>query len=399
MASTLLPQTCLFLASLPIAYSCTYFEAPAPRSASKIVSRSMEFFFTPKLTDWHVFTHPRGTTYPIGNESKGTVKYGHVSIDTNGVLPGRPADGMNEQGLSISCNVFLASDYAPYEPRPASDTKTLLAINLARWALSEFNNTADLVESLSEMTVSDFPMAFSGFLLHWAVADALGDSRVIECTNGTGRCEVYKNEVGVLTNDPAYPWMVENLNTYAFLSPHWVLSNNDAIQKKTQFGAIPASSSAGYNLKGLPGDSTPPSRFVKVFYEREYALLNEAASLASVDDYLFLNQAIMNSVFIPKGVEATKNDTIPTSFTQWTVMKLPDQQRFFLRSYNDMQWREIDLTNLALTEGSKPVSLAVEVKGQTFHELVKPPAWNALDQIDSGTQQATYMSVTTTSFV
>jgi len=364
----------------------------------------MEFFNKPQLTDWHVFTHPRGMSYPIGMSSRGTVKYGHVSIDTIGLAPGLASDGMNEQGLSISCNIFMSSAYAKYEPRPASGMKQLLFSNLARWALSEFNNTAELVERLGEMTVTSLPehSAAAKLSIHWAVTDALGDSRVIECTDGTGRCEVYKNEVGVLTNDPAYPWMVTNLDMYAFLSPHWVLSNNDAIQKKTQFGAVPTSSSAGYNLKGLPGDTTPPSRFVKAFYEREYALLNDGASLASIDDYMFLAQSIINSVVIPKGVEASKSDLTPLSYTQWSVMKLPDQQRFFLRSYNDLQWREIDLTNLPLTEGSKPISFAVEVKGQTFQELVKPATWNALDQIDSGTQQATYMrvgNVTTTSLV
>merc|ERR1712151_905955 len=158
--------------------------------------------------------------------------------------------------------------------------------------LSEFGTTSDLVGNLGMMTVSHLPLHLGKDLanvgIHWAVTDALGDSRVIECTNGTGKCQVYSNnEVGVLTNDPEYPWMVTNLNNYAFLSPNWVLENNN-IQKETQFGKVPYDKGAGFNLRGLPGDSTPPSRFVKTFFEREYALLNNEAHLKRLDDYMFL---------------------------------------------------------------------------------------------------------------
>jgi len=129
-------------------------------------------------------------------------------------------------------------------------------------------------------------------------------------------------------------------------------------------------------LRGLPGDSTPPSRFVKVFYEREYALLNDKAHLKEIDDYMFLAQSVMNSVFIPKGVEANEHPMLlPIEYSQWAVMKLPKRKEIFVRSYDDMQWRHIELDQLPLAEGSASWSFLVEASNQKFQDVVKPATW------------------------
>jgi choloylglycine hydrolase len=277
---------------------------------------------------------------------------------------------------------------------PSEGTKQLLFTNLARWALSEFGTTSELVGNLSTMTVSHLSLHLgqdANVGIHWAVTDAAGDSRVIECTNGTGKCQVYlNNDVGILTNDPEYPWMVTNLNNYAFLSPDWVLDNNKKIQEKT---GVPFAKGAGFNLRGLPGDTTPPSRFVKVFFEREYALLNDEAHLNRLDDRLFLAQSVINSVFIPKGVEANQHPMLlPIEYSQWAIMKLPSRNEIFVRSYNDMQWRHIDLNSLPLAEGDASESFLVEAKNQKFSDVVKPAIWSQRQEASATRNQLSSQS-------
>jgi len=55
--------------------------------------------------------------------------------------------------------------------------------------------------------------------MHWAMADATGDSVVIEYLDGV--LHVNNNTVGVMTNDPDYQWHLYNLNNYVNLSPRW----------------------------------------------------------------------------------------------------------------------------------------------------------------------------------
>jgi len=253
------PVLVLLLAFLPLTSCCTYFEAPSGVDASpaKIVTRSMEYQNLLGVTGWQMVTHPRGTKYRLGlkRKTERTVHYGHVSIESSGVftthaLEGIISDGMNEEGLSISCNMFYSSVYAKYDSSESANQ--LLFLQLGRWALSEFANTSDFVSHLRNMTVSSLPLNLQGDVtIHWAVTDAVGDSRVIECTNASGKCDVYSNDVGVLTNDPAYPWMVENLNNYAFLSPDWVLKNNNKIKKKYTIWHGTICQRGGFQLEGL----------------------------------------------------------------------------------------------------------------------------------------------------
>merc|ERR1712050_329685 len=72
---------------------------------------------------------------------------------------------------------------------------------------------------------------------------------------------------------------------------------------------------------------------------------------------LTLAQALLNYVFIPRGVEGAD---FPISFTQWDVLKVPSKRLFMVRSYVDMQWRSINLTKLDLKVGAYSLKTPVE---------------------------------------
>ena len=122
---------------------------------------------------------------------------------------------------------------------------------------------------------------------HWAARDAAGNSAVLEYLDGELR--VHDNgAVGVLTNDPDWNWQVTHLNQFASLSPDWP-GANAAIEVGTEVGTVPAPVGHGLNLGGLPGDFSPPSRFVRMFFLRSYAHLNRPP--ATRRDALALAQA------------------------------------------------------------------------------------------------------------
>ena len=89
--------------------------------------------------------------------------------------------------------------------------------------------------------------------LHYSVHDAGGKSIVIEYVDG--KLHVYDNAVGVLTNSPTYEWHIQNLRNYVNLTAENA--------KPVKIGNVTyAGTGQGSGLHGLPGDPTPPSRFV-----------------------------------------------------------------------------------------------------------------------------------------
>src|SRR5262249_19804198 len=124
--------------------------------------------------------------------------------------------------------------------------------------------------------------------LHFSIHDASGKSIVVEYVGG--RMQVYDNVVGVLTNSPVYPWHIENLPNYVNLTA----ANAAPVKLGT---ATYAGTGKGSGLHGLPGDPTPPSRFVMAAATSFLADRPKDAAAA-----LILAEHLINRVDIPKGL-------------------------------------------------------------------------------------------------
>ena len=116
----------------------------------------------------------------------------------------------------------------------------------------------------------------------------------------------------------------------------------------------------GFNLLGLPGDLSPPSRFIRLFYARQFAVLN--APPHSLNESLSLTSAILNGMMIPKGAVASATTSEPLEFTQYSVLKVPGARQFYFKDYDNTRWRLVRLEALdfspAATKGAEHVSLA-----------------------------------------
>jgi choloylglycine hydrolase len=122
---------------------------------------------------------------------------------------------------------------------------------------------------------------------HFFIQDRSGKSIVVEPIDGT--LKVHDAPLGVMTNAPTYDWHMTNLVVYINLSVKDVDTAKVGDVTLSAFGS-------GAGLLGLPGDFTPPSRFV-----RAVAFSQSAAPKATADDAVLSAFHILNQFDIPEG--------------------------------------------------------------------------------------------------
>jgi len=120
-----------------------------------------------------------------------------------------------------------------------------------------------------------------------------------------------------MTNDPDYKFHVTNLNQYVNINNPTEYKNYQIDSE--EYGAIPEVIGHGFNLKGLPYDISPASRFVRIFYLKQISLHNR--KLVDETDCIAYASGILSTLFIVKGA-VTPDKFIRTSEeTQFMVMK------------------------------------------------------------------------------
>jgi choloylglycine hydrolase len=144
-------------------------------------------------------------------------------------------------------------------------------------------------------------------------------------------------------NSPTFDWHMTNLRNYVNLSPLNVPPVNWGEKNPLeQFGE-------GSGLLGLPGDFTPPSRFVRaaVFSKTTQAVLPAETGEQAVLQAFH----ILNNFDIPKGsVRPDPNSETPDhyDYTMWTSACDLQSKRFYLHTYESRLIRMVDLMNCDL---------------------------------------------------
>lgn len=286
---------------------------------------------------------PRGqeiqamTTGGEQNGLKWTTKYGYVGISM--INERFIGEGMNEEGLNAG--IFYFPHYGHlknYNPKDAS--KSIVDMEFVKWILGNFKTVEEVKEGIKKIIVisiaeKDGKQLPTG---HWRVGDKNGGNIVIEIV-GDGEVNIYDNKVGVLTNSPDFGWHVKNLNNYINLQ-----SGN--AQNYSFNGHEIFSFGVGTGMLGIPGDITPPSRFVRAFYFLE-TLKTPKTTLEGVLDAFH----ILNNFDIPIGVEYSKEhrDYMPKgmlSSTQWTAVSNLTDGEFYYKTMNNSQIRKVDLDSI-----------------------------------------------------
>lgn len=243
-------------------------------------------------------------------------------------------DGMNEKGLIVGALFFPG--YAEYQRfHPAGANRTLAQYELPNWLLSNFATVAEVKNGLGAITVCQGPTASQGVTigpvpLHFTVHDATGESLVIEYMDGKVR--LHDNPLGVLTNSPPFDWMLTYLSNSVNLSA----TNVPVLDLK---GYTVRQIGQGSGMLGLPGDYTPPSRFLRMV-----ALTQAARPATGADPGLNLAMTVIDNVDIALGTvrEKTGSGEIQ-ELTQWVAAADPSRLRYYFRTYDNKNWRYVDL--------------------------------------------------------
>ncbi|MBW2559094.1 MAG: choloylglycine hydrolase family protein [Deltaproteobacteria bacterium] len=327
---------CLFVLSPLPADSCTVFRLKAA-DGSIIVGRSMEFAIDLK---YDAIVVPRNKAYaspaPGGKEGLSwKTRYGYVGIASFGMDFGL-SDGMNEKGLAMGL-LWFESDMKWQDVAPGERKRALAQAIVGDWILGNFASVEDVKREIRKLKVFKYtdPKTKISPTVHFIVYDANGGCIVIEYENGM--CNIYDNPLGIMTNAPRFPWQLTNLRQYVGMT-------SEKPEPYKMSGLTFSATGHGSGMFGLPGDLTPPSRFVRLA-----VLTRFSDTQPDAERTLNLAQHIINTFDIPFGLVT---DTLPDKktvlkeSTQWVTFRDLKKRIVYFKTYDNQNLRKIDLNKL-----------------------------------------------------
>lgn len=336
-----------FLSAMNQAEACTAFQLRSQDNA-KVYCRSMEFGLA---LDSHLLIVPRQTEFTgtaPNNQTgmKWKAKYGHVGMNQS--MDRRlVSDGMNEKGFVVGA-LYLPG-YAQYEKADNTlNNKTIGSWELVSYLLGTCASVEEAKAALSNLIVAQqpFPPLNFVFPLHFYLTDSSGATLIVEYIKGK-RME-HNSSFQVLTNSPPFEWQQINLSNYVNLSPINV-SKLDLTKTDIQsFGQ-------GSGLLGLPGDYTPPSRFVRAALYSQWAVPGKTG-----EDAVKLGFHILNTFDIFDGIireDSSKADAQPqkgfvktSDITEWVIIHDRSNLKTYFRGYDSLNIQMADLKKIDFSQ-------------------------------------------------
>ena len=339
------------------AIACTGLQVKTEDGIS-ISGRTLEFgIFLPTS----VVSVPRGISFtgqtPDGDGKKWKTKYASIGVIVadNKVI----VDGINEKGLSVGM-FYLPGGYTQYSNTTKHNrSKSMSASDFNQWVLSEFatvDEVKKVIDSglvvLTKVLTPGFPPAVQPF--HFLISDKSGKSLVVESIDGN--LKTYDNPVGVLTNSPTFDWHMTNWKNYINLKTE----NAEAV---TINGETFKSLGQGTGMLGLPGDYTPPSRFVRAVAFSATAIPEKNAQMGVYQVF-----HLLNNFDIPVGLaRETKNDVIYSDYTMITSLRDSKNLNFYYKTYNDQTIKMVDLNKM--DKNGKKIKILSTVSKQTHIDV------------------------------
>ena len=197
---------------------------------------------------------------------------------------------------------------------------------------------------------------------HWIVVEPSGKSIVIEHVKG--KLQIFDNPLGVITNSPAFDWHLTNLRNYVNLSPVAIPGKRiEDINFKPLGG--------GSGMIGLPGDFTPPSRFIRVV-----AWSQTARPLPDSNEAVYELFRILDNFNVPlgaaEGSDHAKADLQGMrSATLWTSGWDTAQKVLYFHTQHNRRLRKVDLKKLDFS-GSEIKHLPLDKKKEQDVEDITP---------------------------
>lgn len=199
--------------------------------------------------------------FPLRFHCLPEMKRHHAIIGMAAVMENYPLyyEGFNEKGLGI-CGLNFVGNCAYF---PEKNGKNNLAqYELIPYLLGKCESVYEAREILENGNLLNIPFRENLPLaqLHWMIADEMSCITVESMEDGL---HIYDNPVGVMTNNPPFPYQLFALNNYRSLGVD---------TPENTFGTDLNAYSRGLGGLGLPGDLSSQSRFVRVAFTKLHSL-------------------------------------------------------------------------------------------------------------------------------
>ncbi|SFJ63450.1 linear amide C-N hydrolase [Planctomicrobium piriforme] len=260
-----------------------------------------------------------------------TGKYGAAGIEM--MEQSFFGDGMNEHGLAVG--LFYLPGFAEYQPYdPAQASKSIGPGDVAQYLLTTCRTIAEVEAALKGVFVVPTMEPTLGFPppVHYLITEPTGKQIAVEYVKG--QLHIHPAELGVITNSPTYDWHMTNMRNFINLSP--VALPGKEI-KDLDFKPL----GGGSGMIGLPGDFTPPSRFV-----RAVAFSSTARPTKDGPETIYEMFRILDNFDVPLGNSEGTGTSATTglrSATAWTVANDTRNLAIYYHTQNNRRVRKVDM--------------------------------------------------------
>lgn len=254
-------------------------------------------------------------------------------------------DAFNEKGLAMAGLHFVGNAY--YEEAGSRQSGYIMdrsknlcperkaeiaPYELIPWVLSQCENVEQAKSVLERTCVVAVPFSkkFPLSPLHFMITDKKGNAIVVEPVKEG--LQIYENPVGVLTNNPPFPFHLANLNNYMNLTAKPPVNRFSAMVPLQAY-------SRGMGAIGLPGDMSSASRFVRSAFLRANSVCGESEQ-ESVAQFLHL----LASVEQVRGSVHLENGAY--EITTYSSCCNLDKGIYYYRTYEDTNLRKADMEKL-----------------------------------------------------
>ncbi len=265
------------------------------------------------------------------------------------------SDGINDQG--VYAGALYLPGFTMYQEVPVGgETQALSPNDVVMYILSNAASVAEAKELMKKVFVWNeiTPQVNIAFPLHYSVQDKDGNAVVFEYVEGN--LKTHDNPLGILTNAPTFDWHLINLRNYVNLTPNNALGKNLSGESVQQLGE-------GSGMLGLPGDFTPPSRFVRAAAYVTTALPAENEEIAAAEMF-----HMINNFDLVKGIERDKNGKAEgCDYTQWTTISDLFNLFYYVRMHDNPGFVRISLKDF---DASKPGVITIDHNQNDWYKKI-----------------------------
>lgn len=252
----------------------------------------------------------------------------YAMIGMAAVVGGYPlyAEAVNEKGLCMAGLNFPGNAY--YNRKKKEGKHNVASFELIPWLLGSCENVEEAAGLLRKANIRDVSFAeqMPPTPLHWMVVDR---DRCIVVEAVKEGLQIYENPYGVLTNNPPFPYHQMNLRNYLNLTP------NPASNRFCQ-GLELEAYGEGMGAMGLPGDSSPASRFVKAAFLK-WNSASEKEEGANVAQFFH----ILDNVSMVRG--AVMTDSGKYDITTYSCCVNTRTGVYYYKTYENARIQAVDL--------------------------------------------------------